>query len=38
VETALRIQDIDLRKMERLVAAQDKRRAAGGSLRPVVTG
>jgi DSF synthase len=35
VETALRIQDIDLRKMERLVAAQDKRRNAGGSLRPV---
>jgi len=35
VETALRLQDIDLRKMERLVAAQDKRRAAGGSLRPI---
>ena len=36
VETALQLQDIDLRKMERLVAAQDKRRNAGGSLRPVV--
>ena len=35
VETALRLQDIDLRKMERLVAAQDKRRNAGGTLRPV---
>lgn len=35
VETALRIQEIDLRKMERLVAAQDKRRAAG-ALRPIV--
>jgi DSF synthase len=35
VETALRLQDIDLRKMERLVAAQDKRRSAGGALRPV---
>jgi len=35
VDTALRLQDIDLRKMERLVAAQDKRRNAGGSLRPV---
>lgn len=35
VETALRLQEIDLRKMERLVAAQDKRRSAGGSLRPV---
>jgi DSF synthase len=36
VETALRLQDIDLRKMERLVAAQDKRRSAGGSLRPIM--
>lgn len=36
VDTALQLQDIDLRKMERLVAAQDKRRNAGGSLRPVV--
>lgn len=35
VDTALQLQDIDLRKMERLVAAQDKRRNAGGSLRPV---
>jgi len=35
VDTALRLQEIDLRKMERLVAAQDKRRNAGGSLRPV---
>lgn len=35
VETALRLQDIDLRKMERLVAAQDRRRNAGGNLRPV---
>jgi DSF synthase len=35
VNTALQLQDIDLRKMERLVAAQDKRRSAGGSLRPV---
>jgi DSF synthase len=35
VDTALQLQDIDLRKMERLVAAQDKRRKAGGSLRPV---
>ncbi len=35
VNTAMRLQDIDLRKMERLVAAQDKRRAAGGALRPV---
>lgn len=35
VETALRLQEIDLRKMERLVAAQDRRRSAGGSLRPV---
>lgn len=35
VDTAMRLQDIDLRKMERLVAAQDKRRNAGGSLRPV---
>ena len=38
VDTALRLQDIDLRKMERLVAAQDKRRNAGGSLRPVTKG
>jgi DSF synthase len=37
VDTALQLQDIDLRKMERLVAAQDKRRNAGGSLRPVAT-
>ena len=35
VDTALQLQDIDLRKMERLVAAQDKRRNGGGSLRPV---
>jgi DSF synthase len=38
VDTALRLQDIDLRKMERLVAAQDRRRSAGGSLRPVTEG
>ncbi|MBX3519784.1 MAG: crotonase/enoyl-CoA hydratase family protein [Xanthobacteraceae bacterium] len=35
VDTALKLQEIDLRKMERLVAAQDKRRNSGGSLRPV---
>lgn len=35
VDTALRLQDIDLRKMERLVAAQDRRRNGGGSLRPI---
>lgn len=35
VETALQLKEIDLRKMERLVAAQDKRRNGGGSLRPV---
>ncbi len=35
VDTALRLQEIDLRKIERLVAAQDKRRNAGGALRPV---
>jgi DSF synthase len=35
VDTALRLQDIDLRKMERLVAAQDRRRNSGGSLRPI---
>jgi DSF synthase len=36
VDTALRLQDIDLRKMERLVAAQDRRRSASGSLHPVI--
>lgn len=36
VETALKLQEIDLRKMERLVSAQDKRRNAGGTLRPVI--
>lgn len=35
VDTALKLQEIDLRKMERLVSAQDKRRNGGGSLRPV---